>query len=211
MTDSQFSGRDPDSAPKGSKGQATRQRILQAGATLFSRTSFSSVPVRRIAAEAGVDASLINRYFGSKEGLFREILASALPKDLLSSALGEAPRERLGETLVRAADELWSSTKGAGLIAIARRSLAGDSATVRDALLSTIVAQIRSLIDDSGSTDPDLRASLVATQMLGLVVSRHLLKLEPVASLEREELARLIGPTIQRYLTGDLTGEATPG
>jgi hypothetical protein len=49
---------------------------------------------------------------------------------------------------------------------------------------------------------PDRRASLVAGQLFGLVLVRYILRLKPIATMRPAEVARWIGPTIQRYLTG---------
>jgi Tetracyclin repressor-like, C-terminal domain len=55
-------------------------------------------------------------------------------------------------------------------------------------------------------TNARLRASLVASQIVGLGITRYVLELEPIASAGVDELAAAIGPNIQRYLVGDLTG-----
>jgi AcrR family transcriptional regulator len=60
-------------------GEATRQAILEAARELFGARAYEQVGLRDIAAAAGATAALVNRYFGTKEQLFREVLESGKP------------------------------------------------------------------------------------------------------------------------------------
>lgn len=57
---------------------------------------------------------------------------------------------------------------------------------------------------DVAPAELPLRGSLVATQLIGLAMIRYVVRLEPVASAAPETLVASVGPTIQRYITGDL-------
>ena len=83
--------------PRYRNAAATRQAILEAAKTCFMHEGYEQVGVRDIAARAGVDPALVNRYFGSKEGLFSEAVASKF--DL--SHLLDGDRATLGERLAR--------------------------------------------------------------------------------------------------------------
>jgi hypothetical protein len=61
------------------------------------------------------------------------------------------------------------------------------------------------------SPDADLRATLVGTQLVGLAMARYVAGLEPVASMDPASLARLVGPTMTRYLTADLGADPSAG
>ena len=184
------------------KGAQTRQRLLDAAQDLFAEQPFDAVTVRAIATQAGVDPALINHYFGSKEGLFGEVIARITNPDSALGVLTETPQSRWGYEIVRYADTVWSSPTGKALLAVFRRGLSGNpevlQASVRRIILDRLTAHLN-------ASDQQLRASLAASQMVGVIVARHIVHLEPMASLTTEELVDLIGPTIQRYLTGNLT------
>jgi hypothetical protein len=55
-----------------------------------------------------------------------------------------------------------------------------------------------------GSEDARLRANLASSQMVGLVMTRYVIGIEPLASADAETLTAAIAPTLQRYLVGDL-------
>jgi hypothetical protein len=58
--------------------------------------------------------------------------------------------------------------------------------------------------DADGLAEADFRASLVASQVLGLALTRYVLGLEPLAAASQDDLAAAIGPTLERYLTGQI-------
>ncbi len=116
--------------------------------------------------------------------------------------------------MVRSALALWESAEArASFQALLRSALTSDRAAamlrefVTEAILQTVVSA-------AGGTDPastPFRASLIGSQMLGLAMARYVLQFGPVADASPEQLAAAIGPTIDRYLTGDLTAVARDG
>lgn len=185
------------------KGEQTRARILRVAGELFSRRSFDTVSMRAIGKAATVDPALISHYFGSKEGLFEAVLEDAIHPGLLADDVRTHARDHWGEQLVRYGDELWKTPAGHAMLALARRSIAGDTSMLRNAVSRMILARIADLLD---GTDDErrLRASLVGSQMAGLLLARHIVKLEPLASLSTDEVVALVGPNVQHYLTGPL-------
>ena len=185
------------------KGEQTRRRILDTASTLFAQKSFDAVSMRAIAKEASVDPALISHYFGSKEGLFEAMIEQSIGVDAIAEEMFSGDVTELGATIVRAAEQLWASEAGKGVIAILRRAIADNSQLVRQfatkALLGRLVERLPN--DEDGM----LRASLVATQMSGFLLIRHVLRVEPLASLTADQVVALIGPTVQHYLTGDLS------
>ena len=185
------------------KGEQTRRRILETASTLFAQKSFDAVSMRAIAKEAGVDPALISHYFGSKEGLFEAMIEQSVGVDAIATEMFSGDVTELGATMVRVAEQLWASEAGKGVIAIMRRAFADDSQLVRQfatkALLGRLVEHLPN--DEDGM----LRASLVATQMSGLLFARHVLRIEPLASLTADQVVALIGPAVQHYLTGELS------
>ena len=189
--------------PGGSKSERTKLRIQQAAAKLFASRSFETVSTRAIAKEAGVDAALIHHYFGSKEGLFQAVLNAAIrPEQLEALVLAKSP-EDWGRQLVRAADKVWTSPAAPALKAVVRRVLVGHEGMLREFVTRSLLNRFLSHIK---GPEPErrLRASLIGSQMSGLVIARHIVGIEPLASLSTDEVADLIGPVLQHYITGSL-------
>ena len=189
--------------PGESKSERTKLRLLQAAAGLFASRSFETVSTRAIAKEAGVDAALIHHYFGSKEGLFQAGLKSIIRPEDIEAEISISSRNSWGRELVHAVDRLWASPAAPAMKALLRRSLAGHSDLIRDFVTTTILNRIIPHLDCS-EPERHLRASLAGSQLSGLVVARHIVGVEPLASLPSEEVTELIGPVIQHYLTGPL-------
>ena len=189
--------------PGGSKSERTKLRIQQAAARLFASRSFETVSTRAIAKEAGVDAALIHHYFGSKEGLFQAVLNAAIrPEQLETLVVSESP-EDWGRQLVRAADKVWTSPAAPALKAVVRRVLVGHEGMLREFVTRSLLNRFLSHIK---GPEPErrLRASLIGSQMSGLVIARHIVGIEPLASLSTDEVADLIGPVLQHYIAGSL-------
>ncbi|WP_051162020.1 TetR family transcriptional regulator [Nocardia brevicatena] len=181
-----------------------REAILAAARARFADAGFDKTSIRAVAADAGVDPALVHHYFGTKQQLFAAVVELPIDPELILGQLDVVPLDRLGETIVAAVVGVWDSPAGAGAVAIARSLLTGGASSLtRDFLLQVILERVRSRI----ATDTDdgrLRVSLVASQMGGLLLTRRILAIEPIATLPPAELAAAVGPTVQRYLTGDI-------
>ncbi len=94
--------------------------------------------------------------------------------------------------------------QAAGLALV--RSAVGNEWTaklLREFLVSQVLRRVLATLD----LPPDeaaVRGGLVASQLIGLVVGRYVLRIEPLATADPEELVAAIGPSVQRYLTGDV-------
>ncbi|TDB82658.1 TetR family transcriptional regulator [Micromonospora sp. KC721] len=183
----------------------TREVILAAARTAFAERGFDAASIRVIAAAAGVDPALVHHYFGTKEQLFRATIdISVDPAELLPAVLS-GDRDTVGERLVRMFLTVWDSPAGAAAVALLRSAVANEW-TAR-LLREFLVTQVLRRVLDQLSIDPaelPLRGSLVASQMIGLAMMRYVVRLEPVASAAPEALVAAVGPTVQRYLTGEL-------
>ncbi|MCW2601592.1 MAG: transcriptional regulator BetI [Frankiales bacterium] len=182
----------------------TRQAILSAAKEAFGTQGYGATSLRAVARTAGVDPALVTHFFGSKDGLFTAALELPLDPGTLVPALLAEGVDGLGERIVRTFLGVWDGTPGQGpMLAMLRSAVSHeDSATMLRGLLQRLI--LRPLAAGAGAGDPDLRAALLATQVVGLAVIRYVLRLEPVASATADELAPLVGPTLQRYLTGPL-------
>jgi len=186
----------------GSSG--TRERILGAARASFGEHGFDGATIRAIGARAGVDPALVHHYFGSKQQLF--VAAMEFPQDFeaVVPRLLAGPPGELGERLVRYALELWEAPAMQPLLLGLLRSATSDP--VAAGMLRRLLAEGPFLALAAATDRPDapVRAVLAGTQLIGLALARHVVQVEPLASAPVERLVRAIGPTIQRYLAGDL-------
>jgi AcrR family transcriptional regulator len=188
----------------------TRDRILASARELFAQNGIDRTSVRSIAAAAGVDAALVHHYFGTKQQLFAAAIHLPIDPMTVLVPMRETPVEELGLHLPSVLLTLWDSELGSALIATVRSLLAGaDVSLVRSFLQEVVVAEIASRVDDPHGTGR-IRAQFFASQLMGVVMARYIVKIEPFASLPAEQVAQIIAPNLQRYLTGDLPEGLVP-
>jgi AcrR family transcriptional regulator len=186
----------------GPRSAPTRRAILAAARQRFAEHGYERATIRAIAADAGIDPSMVMRYFGSKEQLF----AAAAHLDLRLPDLRAVPRDRVGSTLARHMVALWDSAAGTedALLFLFRSALTHEAAA--DRLRRQVFRdQVAPHIADVVPDQPERRAGLVATQVLGVVLCRYVLRLPPVAEADADSLAADLAPTLQRYLTEPLS------
>jgi AcrR family transcriptional regulator len=185
--------------PKGGES-GSRDRILAAAVDEFGEEGYDGATIRSIATRAGVDSALVHHYFGTKADLFAEAVGAPMRPDLDIPAMLAAPRADLGETIVRYVLEAWErpDVRKRGVVLL--RSAIGNRLTtplLAGFLSRELLGRIAAAIDQP---DADLRASLVASQVAGILIARHVLKLPAVAAASVDELVARIGPNVQRYL-----------
>ena len=182
------------------KSQRTRAAILKAAQELFARQGYERTTVRDIAARAAIDPAMVMRYFGSKEGLF----ASATAFDLRLPDLTRVERADWGTTLMLHFIDMWEGPPGNGsLVILLRASASNDDAAdqTRRIFLGQVVPMLAQVTPPA---ELPIRAGLVASQILGLAFGRYVLKVPPLVALQPAEIVALIGPTLQRYILGEL-------
>ncbi len=182
--------------------------MLTAARDQFATVGYAGATVRAIARAAGVDPAMINHHFGGKHELF---LATLDLGELDPSAhLAEVTAggvHGLGERLLRRLLTVWDSPAGAAGLALLRTAMQDPQVAVlvREFVVNEAVGPLRRVII-AGHAVPDddarHRATLVASQVLGLVLLRYVLAVEPLASAGHEELVAAVAPTLQRYLDG---------
>lgn len=184
----------------------TRNRILTNARELFARNGIDKTSIRAIAAAAGVDSALVHHYFGTKQQLFAAAINIPIDPMAVLVPLRQTPVHELGRVLPSILLPLWDSEMGAGLVATLRSLLAGsDVSLVRSFLQEVITAEVAPRVDNPPGSGR-LRVQFVASQLVGVVMARYIIGLEPFASLPPEQIADTIGPNLQRYLTGELPG-----
>jgi AcrR family transcriptional regulator len=178
-------------------GVQAREAILDAAREQFAQHGFGGATMRAIAAEAGVDLALLSYYFGSKSGLFVASLRLPVnPADAIEGLLAQGTGD-FGARLVTRLLEVWDDPATGGPLVNVLRSAAGQSELLRDFVAQQILVRLSRAID---APDAELRAAAVASQVLGFLFLRYVLRVEPIASAGRDDLVALIGPTVQRYV-----------
>lgn len=184
---------------------ATRAQILAAARATFGRESYEGATIRSIAAAAEVDPALVIHFFKSKAGLFEAAMELPfVPAEVFPSLIrGEA--EEMGERFLRFFLETWDVQPARDrLLGLIRSAVSEETAaaTLRGYIVEEMFGPLASLLRLPA---PELRASLVASQLVGLAFARYVLRVEQLVSASTEDLIALVGPTIQRYLSAELT------
>jgi AcrR family transcriptional regulator len=186
----------------GSSG--TRDRVLRAARSQFARRGFEGTTIRGIAAAARVDPKLVLHYFESKDGVFNAAMEFPFDPAAAIPALLEPGLDGLGERLARFIIDVWDSPAGARAHAMVRSMVTSESAAslMRDFVNREILARVAQALK---LEQPKVRASLAASQLIGIAMLRYVVKVEPLASASPDQVAAWIGPTLQRYFTDPAT------
>ncbi|MEU0028834.1 TetR family transcriptional regulator [Streptomyces sp. NPDC006335] len=186
-----------------SDAAGTRDRILLAAREEFSERGYEKTSVRGIAKAAGVDSALVHHYFGTKEQVFEAAVeVAAAPALSAPDALAEGPVEDVGERLTRFIFGVWENpATRMPLLAIVRSAVTNETAA---AVFRRLVASqlLRRIADQVDLPDAELRAELAAAQLVGTAMLRYVIKVEPLASTDVEQIIARVAPVVQHHLTG---------
>lgn len=184
----------------------TREAILTAAREVFAERGFDGASIRAIATSAGVDPALIHHYFGTKDQLFVATVNIPFDPQEIMPRIAAGGTDGVGERLIRTFLGVWDSSAGTAGAALFRSAMNNEwtAKLLREFLVTQVLRRATSLLDIDPAEAP-LRSSLVASQMAGMVMVRYILKLEPLASAAPDVVVAAVGPTVQRYLTGDLS------
>jgi AcrR family transcriptional regulator len=186
----------------------TREAILDAARRTFAEQGYQQATIRDVARLAGVDPALVHHYFGTKQGLFvAAVQLPVNPVEQLMAVLAEDP-DQAGERMVELFLSVWDHAADQSPLLALLRSAVGDehaAAMLREFITEEVLGEIARRL---GSPDARLRATLVGSQLMGMALARYIIKVEPLASAPAEQVVAAIGPTLQRYLTGDIAAEA---
>ena len=186
-------------------GPDTRGEILAAARRSFAEKGFGGTTIRAVAGEAGVDPALVHHYFGAKDDLFLAALQIPIDPRALVPTIFAPGVEGAGERLLRVFFSVWDDPHTRlPLIALVRASLLQETpeSLLQQGILRMLLTPMRAAL---APDEADRRVELVVSQMVGLVVTRYLIALEPLASMPAEELIAAVAPTLQRYLDGPLS------
>lgn len=200
-------------APRGRRpgGEDTRAAILRAARAEFARQGFDATSVRGVARAAGVDPALVRHYFRSKADLLAaSLVPGGVDPAVVVGSVAAGPPDAMGERLARAVLGVWDAPEGRARL---RSVLSGTLSADPEARVFVDYLRLRvfgGLAAALGVPDADARVALVASQVVGLLVVRVVIGLEPLASMSADAVAAHVGPTLQRYLTGPLAGASAP-
>ena len=184
----------------------TREAILAAARSSFAARGYDATTIRAVARDAGVDPALVHRFFGSKDELFVAAMALAVsPSDLVERLLAGGV-DGVGERLVLAIVSLLDTPGAfAPFLALIRGAVSNEQAAtmLREFLTREVLGRLAAA---AAPDAPELRASLAGSQVVGLAMARYVVRVPPLVDTDPATIAAAVGPTIQRYLTGPLTG-----
>ncbi len=190
-----------EASSRAEQRRMTRARILDAAARLFAEAGYERATIRAIAAAAGVDAGLVMHYFGSKESLFRAVMHSAP-----GAPTGGTPQEATEELLARVAASL--TTEPVQSLAVLRSMLTyPEAARAASEESAAYRARLAATIPGPGA---ELRAAMVTATVLGVIISRHMLKLEELAEATPEQVIELLRPCLRLLTRADEAEPARP-
>ncbi len=178
----------------------TRDKIMAVARRRFATRGYEATSLRAIAADAQVDPALLIHYFGTKEGLFAA--ATGLPAGLpeMFAAVEGTPLRESVEFLVRSYLQFVDSDQSRNaILALVRSAVSNEKAAtmLREFLAAELLPVIGRLTEHE---DAPLRASLVAAQLIGIAILRHVLRVDDVAKASPDEIAALAAPAIEQYL-----------
>src|SRR5215218_3899580 len=183
---------------------STRQAILEAARRLFAERGYQGATIRAIAAEAGVDAALVVHFFGNKATLLAQAVEWPFDPEIEMPKLLAEGKHHVGRRLVALVVRTWDEegTRNPVLTLLRAATTEPQAAEMMGAFLRTRL--FAPLMERLGSDRPDLRTTLAASQLVGMGLARHVLRVEPLASAKPADVVDWYGPTLQRYLTGKL-------
>ncbi|MGW3667565.1 TetR/AcrR family transcriptional regulator [Streptomyces sp. NPDC005141] len=188
----------------------TRTAILDVARRRFLEDGYHAVTLRSVAGEAEVDLALISYYFGSKKGLFGAALAlGANPAEVLARVVEEGDLSTFPERVVRQVLAVWDDpVTGPPLLAMLKSAIDDDAVgeLVKEAVEREIVDRIAGLVPGRNARQ---RAASFTTVIAGLIATRYLLRLGPIASMTPDEVVRLVSPQVRQALRGP--ARPTPG
>jgi AcrR family transcriptional regulator len=182
----------------------TRAAILAAARTQFAELGLDAASVRGIARAADVDPALVLHYFGSKAALFAEALTWPFEADAVVERIATGPRSELGRRLALFFLSIWSEpARREPMMAMLRAATTSAEAAqlLREGVSERVLGPLGARL---GQPDAELRMSLCAAHLVGLGIARYIVFIEPLASLDPDEVADLVAPALQRYMTGKL-------
>jgi AcrR family transcriptional regulator len=183
----------------------TRAAILEVARRSFALSGYDRTTIRGIATEAGVDPALVAHFFGSKQRLFLAAMDLPFEPETVLPGILSGKRRTVGERFARFIVGILEDEQARSVLTGMVRAAASEpeaARMLRELISRRVVGPIAATL---GEEDAELRATLVGSQVVGVVVARYVVAVEPLASLDPERLTAALAPNLQRYLTGPLS------
>jgi AcrR family transcriptional regulator len=181
----------------------TRREIVEAAQHVFAENGYDGASLRAIARAAKVDPALVHHYFDGKADLF--VTAMALPFDPRTVQEGHASPDRSRHSGVAAVQgflTMWDNAEGSGSSFAACVGAMAASRQVADAMREFVNERVwrhlRNEIEDEALAER--RVALMSSQLMGLAFARYILRVPPLSTATPKEIARWVGPTLDRYM-----------
>jgi AcrR family transcriptional regulator len=171
----------------------TRADILAAARRRFAAEGYERATLRAVAADVGVDAALVIRYFGSKQDLF----AAAADFTIELPDLSNVDPDEVAGILLPRFFAVWEDET---FVALLRAAMTSQIAA--DALRRVFAEQVAPKLITATPDNPIQRIGLMGAFVIGLATTRYVLVNPPIANLSREELSRWAAPVIRQLLVG---------
>ena len=181
----------------------TREAIAEAARRQFAELGYDRTTLRGIAGEAGVDVALVARFYGSKDALFREVMALPPAVAEAMAGLADGPTESVGRRLAEVIVGMLENPRSRSVVIGRIRSASSHpeaAALVRETVTRDVGRLVAAVTDD----EPETRAVLVGSQIVGLALARYVVRVEPLASLPAADVIDYVAPVFQHYLVGPL-------
>jgi AcrR family transcriptional regulator len=172
---------------------ATREAILEAATRRFTTEGYQRAGVREIAADVGVNAALVNRYFGSKEKLFAEVIERAFDiKDMLRDRRGDLA-DHLARVSVYRQSRATDRIQAPLLLLLRSATEPGAVKLFRRDLNRT---QLQLLAEQIGGDDAMVRAAMIVAQLTGFAIMHHVLRPKALADAQSEDLVAMLSKSL---------------
>lgn len=190
---------------------STRDEIVAAAAARFAAAGYDATSMRQVAAAAGVDPALVRRFFGDKEGLFTAVAAALIDPEAAAAAVAAGPPGQAGERVLRYFLGLLGDIQRPGpLLGLVRSAVTSEHAAIlmRRFLAGRVLGPVAAALSPER---PDLRGALVASQLVGIAVTRYAVRLDPLTAATTDDLVSWVAPVLQHYLTASQIPAGHPG
>jgi AcrR family transcriptional regulator len=186
--------------PFTNRSLAARESILTAARARFTEQGYERTTIRQVATDANIDPSMVMRYYGSKDGLF----AAAVDVDLELPDLAAVPRDEVADVLANHFVTMWRNDHNGPLSILLRSAVTHEEAAerLRAVFSDQVTAMVRRFLGDG--PEAELRAGLLSTHLLGVALTRHILRLPPVVDLSDGDVVAITTEYVRRALTGPL-------
>lgn len=186
------------------KGGVDKEQILAAAREEFALHDYKGTTMRSVARRAGCDAKLIHYYFGSKDELFAEAISQVMESLQIAKWWVSQAQEGGGAQVLRQLLNFVETNESGSAYVAMVRALSSEE-RVRQMFLDRVTSRLAlPTFTSLGLGQVSVRMNLMTTQLFGLINVRYIMKFEPLASMPRDEVAALVGPTLDRYMSPDL-------